>query len=153
MVFQWGVSDSKSPQVSRTLLSIQAVLSNAIVSMVSTRPLTSKSSSPFINPLVTVPRAPITIGMNVTFMFHRFFNSQKGPGIYPSFHFLLILLCGQPGKQSPLLCKFSFLLITIRSGRLAEIRWSLCMSKSQRNLCVSFSGTGAGLCKYHLFVW
>ena len=31
--------------------------------------------SPFTNPLVTVPRAPIIIGITVTFMFHGFFNS------------------------------------------------------------------------------
>ena len=43
--------------------------------MVSTRPPTSKSSSRFNNPLVTVPKAPITIGITVTFMFHSFFNS------------------------------------------------------------------------------
>ena len=46
MVFHWSLSDSKS-QVSRTLLSILAVLNNAIVWMVSTLPPTSKSSSPF----------------------------------------------------------------------------------------------------------
>ena len=65
----------KSPQVSRTLLSILTVLNNAVVWMVSTRPSTSKSSSPFSNPLVTVPNAPITIGVIVTYMFHSFFNS------------------------------------------------------------------------------
>ena len=70
-----GVSNSKSPQVSRTLLSILADLSNAVVWMVSPRLLISKSSSPCINPLLTVPRQPITIGINVTFMFHSFFNS------------------------------------------------------------------------------
>ena len=43
--------------------------------MVSTRPPTSKSSSPFNNPLVTVPNAPITIGIIVTCMFHSFFHS------------------------------------------------------------------------------
>ena len=75
MVLQWSLSDSKSPQVSRTLLSILAVLRNAIVWTVSTRPPTSKSSSPFSNPLVTVPNAPITIGIIVTCMFHSFFNS------------------------------------------------------------------------------
>ena len=75
MVFHWSLSDSKSPQVSRTLLSILAVLNNAVVWMVSTRPPTSKSSSPFSNPLVTVPNAPITIGIIVTCMFHGFFNS------------------------------------------------------------------------------
>ena len=46
-----------------------------------------------------------------------------------------------------------FLLIVVRSDRLAKIRWSVCMSKSQRTLCVSFSRTYAGLCIYHFFVW
>ena len=75
MIFHWSLSDSKSPQVSRTLLSILGNLNNAVVWMVSTHPLISKSSSPFINPLSTVPRTLITIGMNITFMFHSFFNS------------------------------------------------------------------------------
>ena len=56
MVFQWSLSDSKSPQVPRTLLSILAVLSNVVVWMVSTCPPTSESSSPFSNPFVTVPK-------------------------------------------------------------------------------------------------
>ena len=76
MVCHWSLSDSKSPQVSRTRLSILAVLGNAVVWITSTRPLTSKSSRPFNNPLVTVPNAPITIGTIVTSMFHSFFNSQ-----------------------------------------------------------------------------
>ena len=42
--------------------------------MFSTCPLISKSSSPFINPLVTVPRALIIIDITVTFMFHSFFQ-------------------------------------------------------------------------------
>ena len=46
MDFHWSLSDSKSPQVSRTLLSILAVLNNALVWMVSSRPPISKSSSP-----------------------------------------------------------------------------------------------------------
>ena len=69
------LSDSKSPQVFRTLLSILAVLNSPVVWMVSTRSPTSKSSRPFNNPLVTVPKAPITIGIIVTFMSHSFFNS------------------------------------------------------------------------------
>ena len=48
---------------------------------------------------------------------------------------------------------FLFLLIIIRSGLQAEIRWSVCMSKSDRSLCVSFSRTGARLCIYHLLAW
>ena len=75
MVFHWSLSDSKSPQVSRTLLSILAVLNNAVVWTVSTRPPTSKSSCPFSNLFVTVPNAPITIGIIVTCTFHSFSNS------------------------------------------------------------------------------
>ena len=74
MIFHWRLSDSKSPQVSQSL-SILAVFNNAVVWMVSPRSSTSKSSRPFNNPLVTVPKAPITIGIIVTFMFHSFFNS------------------------------------------------------------------------------
>ena len=76
MVFHWSLSGSKSPQVSGILLSILADLNNAVVWMVSTS-LISKFSCPFINPLVTVPRGPITIGINVTFMSHNFFNSLE----------------------------------------------------------------------------
>ena len=43
--------------------------------MVSTCPQTSKSSSPFSNPSVTVPNAPVTIGIIVTCMFDSFFYS------------------------------------------------------------------------------
>ena len=70
MVFHGRLSDSKSHQVSRTLLSILAVFNNAVVWMVSTRPPTSKFSRPFNNPLVIEPKAPITIGIIVTYMFH-----------------------------------------------------------------------------------
>ena len=75
MVFCWGLSDNKSPQVSRSLLSILLDLSNVVVRTDFARPVISKSSSPCTNLLVTVPRAPITIGIIVTFMFYSFFNS------------------------------------------------------------------------------
>ena len=88
MVFHWILSDSKSPQVSRTLLSILAVLNNAVVWMVSTSPPTPKSSSPFSNPLVTVPNPPITIGIIVTCMFHSFFSylARNWYNCHPMFH-------------------------------------------------------------------
>ena len=70
MVFHGSLSDSKSPQISSTPLSILAVLNNVVVCMVSPHPPTSKSSSPLSNPLVTVPNALITIGIIVTSMFH-----------------------------------------------------------------------------------
>ena len=73
MVFHWSLSNSKSPRVSRTFLSILADLNNPVVWMVSTL-LISWSSNLFINPLVTVPSAPIIIGITVIFMFYSFFS-------------------------------------------------------------------------------
>ena len=61
----------------------------------------SKSSSLFTNPSVTATRAPITIGIIVTFMFYIFSIPKQGAGTYPSFRFLSLLLCGQPVLQSP----------------------------------------------------
>ena len=75
MVFHWSLSDSKSPQVSRVLLRMMVDLNNAIVWMVSTLPVISKSFSLCNNPLGTVLWVPITIGMIVSFIFHIFFNS------------------------------------------------------------------------------
>ena len=86
MVFHWSLSDSKSPQISKTLLSILADVNNAVV-----YPPISKFSFPFINP---VPRAQISIGINTTFMLHSFSIPDKDRGIYPSFQFLSILLFG-----------------------------------------------------------
>ena len=93
MVFHRRLSDNKSPLVSRTLLSILVVFNNALFCMVSTRSPTSKSSRPFDNPLGTVPKAPIRIGIFVTFMFHSFFNflarSRYLPLFSHSFSFIL----------------------------------------------------------------
>ena len=72
MVFHRSLSDSKTPKGSRTLFSILAVLHNVVVWIVSTSPPTSKSSSPFDNSFVTLPKAPITIGIIVTCRFHSF---------------------------------------------------------------------------------
>ena len=154
MVFHWSLSDSKFPQVSRTLLNILAVLNNVVVWIVSTHPPTSKSSSSFSNPLVTVPKAPITIGIIVTSMFHSFFNSLERSRYLSFFsHSFSFILWSTGTTKSIILQVLFFLLIIIRSGLLVEIRWSVCMSKSHRSLCVLFSRTGAGLCVYHLFVW
>ena len=108
MVCHWSSSDSNSPQVSRTRLRILAVLTNAVVWIVSTRPPTSKSSRPFNNPLLIVPNAPITIGTIVTFMFHSFSNSLARSRYLSFFHFPSDLFCGPPRQQSQQFCRFSF---------------------------------------------
>ena len=154
MVFHWSLSDSKSPQVSRTLLSILAVLNNAVFWMVSTRLPTSKSSNHFSKPLVTVTNAPITIGKIVIFMFHSFFSSLTRSRYLPFFsHSFSFIMWLAGTAKSTIFQVLFFLLIIIRSGLLTEIRWSVCMSKSHRSLYVLFSRTGPGLCIYHLLVW
>ena len=70
MISHWSLSDGKSPQVSRTLLSIPADLNNAVFWMVSTLPVISESSSPFNDPLVTVPKASIIIMIIIILRVH-----------------------------------------------------------------------------------
>ena len=123
MVFHWSLSDSKSPQVSRTRLSILAVISNAVVWIVSTRPLTSKSSRHFNNSLVTVPNAPITIGTIVTFMFHSFFNSLARSNYLSFFSLPFRFILWSAGTAKSTILQILFLLLIImRSGLLAGIR-------------------------------
>ena len=124
MVFHWSLSDSKSPQVSRTLLSILAVLKNVVVWMVSTRPPTSKSSSPFSNRLLTFPKAPITIGIIVTCMFHRFFQFSSKVEVlillFTSFQFYSLVSWDNKVDNFANYLLFFFFVI-IRSGLLVEI--------------------------------
>ena len=135
MVFYWSLSDSKFPQVSRTLYNILAVLSNAVIWIVSTCPPTSKSSRPFNNSLVIVPKAPITIGTIITFMFHSFFNSLARSRYLPFFsHSFSFILWSAGTAKSTILHILFCLLIIIRSGLLAKIRWSVCMYR--RIYCV-----------------
>ena len=150
MVFHWSLSDSKSPQVSRTLLSIPTILNNAVVWMVSTRPSTSKSSSPFCNPLVTVPKAPITISIIVTWMFHSFFFNSLSRSRYLSLFshsFSFILWSARTAKSTILqfLFFFSWLLLGL-------VSWpkfgdpSVCPSPIGVYVCY-FLGQGLG-CSY-----
>ena len=111
MVFHRSLSDNKSPQVTRTLLSILADLNNAVVWMVSTCPLISTSSGPYTNHSVTVPRAPITIGRIVTFTFHIFFQSPgKVKILIPLFTFFNITLYFDRTAKSSILQVLFFLL-------------------------------------------
>ena len=153
MVFHWSLSDSKFPQVSRTLLSILSVLNNAVVWMVSTRPPTSKSSSPLSNHLVTVPNAPITICIIVTCMFHSFFSSLARSRYLSFFSHSFSFILWSVGTAKSTIFKVLFFFLIIKSGLLAGIRWSVCILKSHRSLCESFSRIVAGLCVYHLLVW
>ena len=104
MIFHWSFRDSKSHHISRTFLCILAVLNYAVVSMVSTCPPTSNSSSLFNILLVTVPKAPITIGIIVTFMFHSFFNSlAKSRYLFFFSHFFSFILWSAGTSKSTIL--------------------------------------------------
>ena len=124
--------------------------------MVSICPLISKSSSPCVNPSVTVPRAPITIGITVTFMFLSFFNSQTRSRSLSFFSLSFNFTKWSAGTAKFTIHQVSFLLLLLimtRSGRLAEIRRSVCVSKPPRSLCVSFSWTDFVLSIYHLLLF
>ena len=99
--------------------------------MVSTRPLISKSSSAFIYPLVTAPTAQITTDIIITSMFHSFFNSLARSW-YFIFLFTFFQFYSVVCRDSKVYNSASsiFLLSITRSGRLAEIRWFVCISKS-----------------------
>ena len=98
MVFLLSLCDRKSPQVSGTLLSILTDLNNAIVWMVSTCSLISKSSSPFTNPLEIVPSVTITISITVTFMFHCYFSSLARSWYLCLFSLFFIFILWSSGK-------------------------------------------------------
>ena len=137
MIFHGSLSVSKSPKVSRTLLSILTDLNNAVVWMVSGQ---SKFSNHLIKLLGIVLSAQITIGITVTLMFDNFFFCSQPRFKYLSFFsFSLIFTLWSPSR-------FSFLLSITKSGHLGGIKWSVCFSKSQRSLSVLFSRTDSGLC-------
>ena len=154
MGFHWSLSDSKSSQVPRTLLTILAVLHNNLVWMVSTSPPTSKSSSPFSNPLGIEPKASITFDIIDTLIFHRLFNFLARPRYLSFFALSFSFILWSAGRsKSPILqVHFLLLLINIRSGLLVVIMWPVCMLKTHWSLRVSFSSTDAGLWIYNLFV-
>ena len=120
---------------------------NAVVWIVSTRSLISKSSSTCTKHLMTVQSAPITTGITATFVFHTFFRfSSKVYVLLFSFRFLSVLPCGLLERKVPYLASSLFLLLIITwYGRLDEIRWSVYISKSQRSFGVSSLRAGSGL--------
>ena len=145
-----SATDSKSPQVSRTLLSILAVLNNAVVCMASTHPLISKSSSPCTSPFGDFTQSPSYNWYHSHV--HVFQFSSKVQVLI--FLFAFFQFYSVVSRNSKVLYSAgSLFFVDITSGRLAEIKWSVCISKSQRSLCGSFSWKDSGLCIYHVFVW
>ena len=114
MAFPWSLSDSKSPQVSMTLLSILANFNNTVVWMLFPRSLISESSSPYTNLLMTVPSLPLTIVIAITFIFHIFFSSLARSRFLSLFllSFSFTLWSAGTVKSTPrqiLVCRFCWL--------------------------------------------
>ena len=77
--FHRSLSNTKSSRVSRTFLSILVDLNNVVVWMILILFSISMCSNLFFNPLETVPRAPMTIGIIVTLMSNIFLVFKQGP--------------------------------------------------------------------------
>ena len=116
--------DLKSLQVSRSLLWILSDLNNALVWMGSVRPPIFNSSSS-----LTVPSAPITIGIIVTFMFNYFFCFLARSRYLSLFFSTFIKFYSVISRKGKVYCSAGclFLSTIIRSGCLDKIRWSICI--------------------------
>ena len=135
----WSVSDSKSFQVCRTLLSILAELNNAALWTVSTCPVISESSSHCSNPLVTIARANNKIAINVILMFHSFFYSlARSRYLCVFLHFFNSTPWSAGTAKSIILQVLSFLLIIVRSVREWMIR--LYLKTLEQFACVILQG-------------
>ena len=139
LVGQW--QDSKSSQFSWTLLNILADLNSAVVWIVDSSTTDLQSLLSFLGFCRTVPSAPTTIGITVTFIFQS--SLQMSKNLFAFFHFLLL----SAGMVKSISWQ-GLLLINTQSGILAEIRGSF---ESQRILWLSFSRTDYGLCIYYLW--
>ena len=98
--FRWGLSDSKYPQVSRTLLSILTDLNYTVVWRISICPLISESSRPLID--------YDWYHRNFVTKFFLFSSLARSRYLY-LFRFLFILFWGLSGRQSPLFSRLFFL--------------------------------------------
>ena len=156
MLSLWSLSDSKSPQVSRTLLSILADLSNAVVWIVSTCLLISKFSSPLYQSF-----GNCTKSANYNW-YHRHFHVQVFFFQFSSKVQILILLFTLFQFYSGVsrLCKvlnsassfFSFFFFFFLFGLVV---WSILGDPfvCQNPRGVSFFKTNVGLCIYYFLVW
>ena len=90
-------------------------------------------SSLFPKLLGTVANTPVIISITITFMFHSFFSSLARFEYLFIFLLSIIFSLWSARTAKSTRCKvLFFFLINTRFSPLAEIRWSVCMSKSQR---------------------
>ena len=153
MVSHWSLSDSKSSQVFRTLLSILVDLNNVVVFYGFLSSFLFPSPPDPLSILCWLYRThQLQLVSPLHWCFIVFFSSLARFRYLSLFRFLSAVVSWN--GQVDYLAGSLFLLLTItRSGRLFKIWWSVCISRSQGSLCVSFSRVDSVLCIYHLFVW
>ena len=122
--------------------------------VVSNRPPTSKFSSPYSNPFSYCSKRTIYNWYYCHLDVPQFFQfPSKFEVLILLFTFFQFYSVVRRDSKVDYFASSLFLLIIIKSGLLAGIRWSVFMLKSHRSLCVAFSRTGTGLSIYHLLVW
>ena len=137
LVFHWKLSDSKSPQVSRTLLSILVDLNSTVIWIVSILPLISNSSSYLFK--------PILIDITVSLIFHSFLNSLDRSKYLNRFSLSFILSAWSSGtSRSTWQQGLFFSLISSRSGLLDYYHYyyiclSVCLLSHLGHLCFQLS--------------
>ena len=154
MVFHKSLSDSKSPQISRTLLSILADLNNAVIWIVLILPQISNSAILFSKSLRANSSAPTKTDITVIFLFLSFFSSQARSKYLFILSLSFIFILWSAWTRKSIDDKFIFFLeINTKSDCLIKIGWFIYISKSQRISCISFSCINFGLYIYHLLLW
>ena len=147
-------SEYKSPQVSK-YLSFLTDLSVVVFRIVYIRPLILKSPCPWINPLLTVSRAPITIGITVNFIFYSFWNSLARLRylFLFSLSFNLIQWSAETAKFTILECSLFFCWLISGLVVFQRLDDQFVCQNPRAVFCVSFSRADSRLCTYNLFVW
>ena len=117
--------------------------------MVSNRPPINNFSRQLSKTFGTNLNSLITVSISTTLMFHKFLSS-----LARSFFLLsLIFIVWYAETANFTIRQLHFFPIITRFGLLAGIRWSVYISKSQRNLRVSFHRTDSGFSMYPFVVW
>ena len=113
----------------------------------------SKSPVPFTNTLGTVPNAPLTTGITVTFMFYNFSSSPARSKYLPLFSisFIFTRLSAGTAKSTIQQVLFLLLLTITRPRLLVGIRLFFCISKFKIFSSVPFTRIDSGFCMYFLF--
>ena len=111
----------------------------------------SKFLSPFINPLLTIQRAPILIVITVIFKFLSFFDSQAR-SMYLSFFIFFLKLYSVLSRtaDSTILQLLLLFLIITSSGFLVGIMWWF-LCQNPRGVCACHSPGMILGCKYTIY--